>query len=79
MVFNKYANFSCFPRIILDSDGWLLFLLGDTHLGGGMDANGSTESFELVTEENNGEGKAKADSRSTFEVQVHLLIEPLKK
>uniref|UniRef100_A0A8C5DMM1 Protein FAM91A1 n=1 Tax=Gouania willdenowi TaxID=441366 RepID=A0A8C5DMM1_GOUWI len=28
---------------------------GDTHLGGGLDTNGSTESFELVTEENNGE------------------------
>uniref|UniRef100_A0A672F8U5 Family with sequence similarity 91 member A1 n=1 Tax=Salarias fasciatus TaxID=181472 RepID=A0A672F8U5_SALFA len=25
----------------------------DTHLGGGLDTNGSTESFELVTEENN--------------------------
>uniref|UniRef100_A0A8C9WL64 Family with sequence similarity 91 member A1 n=1 Tax=Scleropages formosus TaxID=113540 RepID=A0A8C9WL64_SCLFO len=28
---------------------------GDTELGGGYDGNGSTESFELVTEENNGE------------------------
>uniref|UniRef100_A0A671V186 Family with sequence similarity 91 member A1 n=1 Tax=Sparus aurata TaxID=8175 RepID=A0A671V186_SPAAU len=27
----------------------------DTHLGGGLDTNGSTESFELVTEENNGD------------------------
>uniref|UniRef100_A0A3B5MYD7 Family with sequence similarity 91 member A1 n=1 Tax=Xiphophorus couchianus TaxID=32473 RepID=A0A3B5MYD7_9TELE len=25
---------------------------GETHLGGGLDTNGSTESFELVTEEN---------------------------
>uniref|UniRef100_A0A3Q1C4V3 FAM91 N-terminal domain-containing protein n=1 Tax=Amphiprion ocellaris TaxID=80972 RepID=A0A3Q1C4V3_AMPOC len=36
---------------------------GDTHLGGGLDTNGSTESFELVTEENNGETKGKTDSR----------------
>ncbi|XP_028317307.1 protein FAM91A1 [Gouania willdenowi] len=35
---------------------------GDTHLGGGLDTNGSTESFELVTEENNGEGKTKTDT-----------------
>ena len=28
-------------------------------LGGGFDANGSTESFELVTEDNNGEGGKK--------------------
>lgn len=34
---------------------------GETHLGGGLDTNGSTESFELVTEEN-GEGKGKTDS-----------------
>uniref|UniRef100_A0A672F703 Family with sequence similarity 91 member A1 n=1 Tax=Salarias fasciatus TaxID=181472 RepID=A0A672F703_SALFA len=34
----------------------------DTHLGGGLDTNGSTESFELVTEENNGDGKGKTDS-----------------
>ncbi|KAJ8402972.1 hypothetical protein AAFF_G00358880 [Aldrovandia affinis] len=32
---------------------------GDVELGGGFDANGSTESFELVTEENNGEGNKK--------------------
>uniref|UniRef100_A0A672YTN9 Family with sequence similarity 91 member A1 n=1 Tax=Sphaeramia orbicularis TaxID=375764 RepID=A0A672YTN9_9TELE len=37
---------------------------GDTHLGGGLDTNGSTESFELVTEENNGESKGKTDCRS---------------
>lgn len=37
---------------------------GDTHLGGGLDTNGSTESFELVTEENNGDGnKSKTDGR----------------
>uniref|UniRef100_A0A3Q2YY23 Family with sequence similarity 91 member A1 n=1 Tax=Hippocampus comes TaxID=109280 RepID=A0A3Q2YY23_HIPCM len=30
---------------------------GDTHLGGGLDTNGSTESFELVSEENNGDGR----------------------
>uniref|UniRef100_A0A671UYK6 Family with sequence similarity 91 member A1 n=1 Tax=Sparus aurata TaxID=8175 RepID=A0A671UYK6_SPAAU len=36
---------------------------GDTHLGGGLDTNGSTESFELVTEENNGDGsKVKTDN-----------------
>lgn len=38
-------------------------LQGDTHLGAGLDTNGSTESFELVTDENNGEGKGKTDSR----------------
>uniref|UniRef100_A0A671V0P0 Family with sequence similarity 91 member A1 n=1 Tax=Sparus aurata TaxID=8175 RepID=A0A671V0P0_SPAAU len=40
-----------------DSTEW------DTHLGGGLDTNGSTESFELVTEENNGDGsKVKTDN-----------------
>lgn len=29
-----------------------------------MDTNGSTESFELVTEDNNGEGKAKTDGEN---------------
>lgn len=38
---------------------------GDTHLGGGLDTNGSTESFELVTEENNGDGKPKTDGRNS--------------
>ncbi|XP_029299766.1 protein FAM91A1 isoform X2 [Cottoperca gobio] len=38
---------------------------GDTHLGGGLDTNGSTESFELVTEENNAESKGKTDGRAT--------------
>lgn len=38
---------------------------GDTHLGGGLDTNGSTESFELVTEENNGDGKSKTDGRNS--------------
>lgn len=33
-----------------------------------MDTNGSTESFELVTEDNNGEGKAKTDGRNSFYV-----------
>lgn len=45
---------------------------GDTHLGGGLDTNGSTESFELVTEENNGEGKAKTDSLSCEDEWVPL-------
>lgn len=31
-----------------------------------MDTNGSTESFELVTEDNNGEGKAKTDGKNVF-------------
>ncbi|XP_046875230.1 protein FAM91A1 isoform X2 [Hypomesus transpacificus] len=39
---------------------------GDTHLGGGFDTNGSTESFELVTEEN-GEGKGKGSEGSFSE------------
>uniref|UniRef100_A0A665U2N7 FAM91 N-terminal domain-containing protein n=1 Tax=Echeneis naucrates TaxID=173247 RepID=A0A665U2N7_ECHNA len=34
---------------------------GDTHLGGGLDTNGSTESFELVTEESNGEALSSED------------------
>uniref|UniRef100_A0A672F749 Family with sequence similarity 91 member A1 n=1 Tax=Salarias fasciatus TaxID=181472 RepID=A0A672F749_SALFA len=45
------------------SDSTERALSGDTHLGGGLDTNGSTESFELVTEENNGDGKGKTDSR----------------
>nr|XP_057903599.1 protein FAM91A1 [Doryrhamphus excisus] len=45
---------------------------GDTHLGGGLDTNGSTESFELVTEENNGDGKAKADALSCEDEWVPL-------
>lgn len=39
-----------------------------------MDTNGSTESFELVTEDNNGEGKAKTDGRNSFRVH-HLKSE----
>ncbi|XP_020487304.1 protein FAM91A1 isoform X1 [Labrus bergylta] len=45
---------------------------GDTHLGGGLDTNGSTESFELVTEENNVEGKAKTDALSSEDEWVPL-------
>lgn len=45
---------------------------GDTHLGGGMDTNGSTESFELVAEENNGDGKGKTDSLSCEDEWVPL-------
>ncbi|XP_053189717.1 protein FAM91A1 isoform X1 [Scomber japonicus] len=45
---------------------------GDTHLGGGLDTNGSTESFELVTEENNGESKGKTDTLSTEDEWVPL-------
>ncbi|KAG8005198.1 Protein FAM91A1, partial [Nibea albiflora] len=44
----------------------------DTHLGGGLDTNGSTESFELVTEENNGDGKAKTDTLSSEDEWVPL-------
>ncbi|XP_007547757.1 protein FAM91A1-like [Poecilia formosa] len=44
---------------------------GETHLGGGLDTNGSTESFELVTEEN-GEGKGKTDSLSSEDEWVPL-------
>lgn len=39
-----------------------------------MDTNGSTESFELVTEDNNGEGKAKLDGKSIFHDQ-HLKLD----
>ncbi|XP_070777670.1 protein FAM91A1 [Enoplosus armatus] len=45
---------------------------GDTHLGGGLDTNGSTESFELVTEENNGEGKVKTETLSSEDEWVPL-------
>ncbi|XP_056153968.1 protein FAM91A1 [Lampris incognitus] len=45
---------------------------GDTHLGGGFDTNGSTESFELVAEENNGDGKGKADASSSEDEWVPL-------
>uniref|UniRef100_A0A4W6CM40 Family with sequence similarity 91 member A1 n=1 Tax=Lates calcarifer TaxID=8187 RepID=A0A4W6CM40_LATCA len=45
---------------------------GDTHLGGGLDTNGSTESFELVTEENNGESKGKTDTLSSEDEWVPL-------
>ncbi|XP_041665145.1 protein FAM91A1 [Cheilinus undulatus] len=45
---------------------------GDTHLGGGLDTNGSTESFELVTEENNGDGKGKTDTLSIEDEWVPL-------
>ncbi|XP_034400998.1 protein FAM91A1 isoform X2 [Cyclopterus lumpus] len=44
----------------------------DTHLGGGLDTNGSTESFELVTEENNGEIKGKTDNLSSEDEWVPL-------
>ncbi|KAF6737828.1 Protein FAM91A1 [Oryzias melastigma] len=44
---------------------------GDTHLGGGLDTNGSTESFELVTEEN-GEGRVKTDTLSSEDEWVPL-------
>lgn len=35
-----------------------------------MDTNGSTESFELVTEDNNGEGKAKTESRNAVSFPI---------
>uniref|UniRef100_A0A671V3I5 Family with sequence similarity 91 member A1 n=1 Tax=Sparus aurata TaxID=8175 RepID=A0A671V3I5_SPAAU len=45
----------------------------DTHLGGGLDTNGSTESFELVTEENNGDGsKVKTDTLNAEDEWVPL-------
>ncbi|XP_040044565.1 protein FAM91A1 isoform X1 [Gasterosteus aculeatus] len=45
---------------------------GDTHLGGGLDNHGSTESFELVTDENNGEIKGKTDPFSSEDEWVPL-------
>ncbi|XP_057684492.1 protein FAM91A1 [Corythoichthys intestinalis] len=45
---------------------------GDTHLGAGPDTNGSTESFELVSEENGGDGKVKADALSCEDEWVPL-------
>lgn len=34
-------------------------MVGEPEFGTGFDANGSSESFELVTEENNGDGSKK--------------------
>ncbi|KAK7899100.1 hypothetical protein WMY93_019953 [Mugilogobius chulae] len=45
---------------------------GETHLGGALDTNGSTESFELVTEENNGESKSKTDTLACEDMWVPL-------
>ncbi|XP_070971075.1 protein FAM91A1 isoform X1 [Oncorhynchus clarkii lewisi] len=44
---------------------------GDSHLGGGLEANSSTESFELVTEDNNG-GKQAAEVPLTEDDWVPL-------
>uniref|UniRef100_A0A674C0Z9 Family with sequence similarity 91 member A1 n=1 Tax=Salmo trutta TaxID=8032 RepID=A0A674C0Z9_SALTR len=44
---------------------------GDSHLGGGLEANSSTESFELVTEDNNG-GKQTAEAPLTEDEWVPL-------
>ncbi|KAK6324304.1 hypothetical protein J4Q44_G00066430 [Coregonus suidteri] len=44
---------------------------GDSHLGGGFEANSSTESFELVTEDNN-EGKPAAEVPLTEDEWVPL-------
>uniref|UniRef100_A0A8C6TMQ5 Family with sequence similarity 91 member A1 n=1 Tax=Neogobius melanostomus TaxID=47308 RepID=A0A8C6TMQ5_9GOBI len=38
-----------------DTDAGSVTVGSETHLGGALDTNGSTESFELVTDENNGE------------------------
>uniref|UniRef100_A0A674C079 Family with sequence similarity 91 member A1 n=1 Tax=Salmo trutta TaxID=8032 RepID=A0A674C079_SALTR len=43
----------------------------DSHLGGGLEANSSTESFELVTEDNNG-GKQTAEAPLTEDEWVPL-------
>ncbi|KAM9775969.1 protein FAM91A1 isoform X2 [Syngnathus typhle] len=45
---------------------------GDTHLGGGPDTNGSTESFELVSEENNSDRRTKVDALSCEDEWVPL-------
>uniref|UniRef100_A0A8C5CRV5 Family with sequence similarity 91 member A1 n=1 Tax=Gadus morhua TaxID=8049 RepID=A0A8C5CRV5_GADMO len=44
----------------------------DTHLGGGFDTNGSTESFELVAEESAGEARAKTEALPTEDEWVPL-------
>lgn len=46
---------------------------GETHLGGGLDTNGSTESFELVTEEN-GDGKGKTEGWWFILFQMYLQV-----
>lgn len=40
-------------------------VLGDPEFGTGFDPNGSSESFELVTEENNGDGSKKQGTEGT--------------
>lgn len=40
-------------------------VLGDGEFGTGFDANGSSESFELVTDENNGDGSKKQGTEGT--------------
>lgn len=50
------------------------FLTGDPELSGVLDAHGSNESFELVTEENNGDGSKK---KGTEGVDKLKLIQPL--
>ncbi|KAG5264528.1 hypothetical protein AALO_G00255230 [Alosa alosa] len=45
---------------------------GELEMGGGFDANGSTESFELVTEDNNGDRKPGVEASSCEDEWVPL-------
>lgn len=49
------------------------FLTGDPELSGVLDANGSNESFELVTEENNGDGNKKRGTEGVDKFRRSLL------
>lgn len=40
-------------------------VVGEPEFGTGFDANGSSESFELVTEENSGDGSKKQGTEGT--------------
>lgn len=53
------------------------FLTGDPDLSGVLETNGSNESFELVTEENNGDGSKKQGTEgrcSLTDSQNHRFI-----
>lgn len=49
------------------------FLTGDSEFSGVLDANGSNESFELVTEENNGDGSKKQGTEGVDKFRCNLL------
>lgn len=48
-------------------------VLGEPEFGTGFDANGSSESFELVTEENNGDGSTKQGTEGMCGIKTPAL------